>query len=330
VCSQSQHEATVSSTLLACLGEAGEAWSGGSAGTVALEQLPRLCLPGARTGSGERLERARAEAQKGDNFSAVMILTRHPQILDSRPTKNHVRETWATRLSRDPVPSPGPGQRKYLCAGVPKGGYSLGLLGAKTEIPAKEITPMVKHVTLVLLFVMEVCTLGCAQSTTLTRAKAKDIIENSSAFKDPRDLHLRFPDAGQHDCTVTKELLLGAEEGYWVGGSHKKLGYVNDFVFGELTEKGKKYFKDPPSCAILEWEYGPLRWIIPPVIPHSHITHVTGITGDDRNKKVELEWVTDTNELPGDLRQLFPVQEQPLHEDRVDLTLYDDGWRVVN
>jgi hypothetical protein len=33
---------------------------------------------------------------------------------------------------------------------------------------------MVKHVTLVLLFVMEVCTLGCAQSTTLTRAKAKD------------------------------------------------------------------------------------------------------------------------------------------------------------
>ena len=32
---------------------------------------------------------------------------------------------------------------------------------------------MVKHVTLVLLFVMEVCTLGCEQSTALTRAKAK-------------------------------------------------------------------------------------------------------------------------------------------------------------
>ena len=56
--------------------EAGEAWSGGSAGTVALEQLPRLCLPGARTGSGERLERARAEAQKADNFSTGMIPTR--------------------------------------------------------------------------------------------------------------------------------------------------------------------------------------------------------------------------------------------------------------
>src|SRR5450759_3380137 len=27
--------------------------------------------------------------------------------------------------SRDPVPSPGLGQRKYLCAGVPKGGYSV-------------------------------------------------------------------------------------------------------------------------------------------------------------------------------------------------------------
>ena len=44
--------------------EPGEAWSGGSAGTVALEQLPRLCLPGARTSSGERLERARAESSE--------------------------------------------------------------------------------------------------------------------------------------------------------------------------------------------------------------------------------------------------------------------------
>ena len=29
-------------------------------------------------------------------------------------------------------------QRKYLCAGVPKGVYSVGPLGAKTEIPDKE------------------------------------------------------------------------------------------------------------------------------------------------------------------------------------------------
>jgi len=41
---------------------------------------------------------------------------------------------WARR---DRVPSPGPGQRKYLCVGVPKGIYSAGLLGAKTEIPDK-------------------------------------------------------------------------------------------------------------------------------------------------------------------------------------------------
>ena len=75
---------------------------------------------------------------------------------------------------------------------------------------------MVKHVTLVLLFVMEVCTLGCAQSTALTRAKAKDIIENSSAFK-TTSYFLRFPDAGQDSCTATKEVLLGAKEGYWVG-----------------------------------------------------------------------------------------------------------------
>ena len=57
--------------------------------------------------------------------------------------------------------------------------------------------------------------------------------------------------------------------------------------------------------------------------------NITGITGDDRNKKVELEWAPDMNELPGDLRQLLPVQEQ-LHYGSQNLTLYDDGWRVVN
>src|ERR1035441_6489592 len=39
--------------------------------------------------------------------------------------------------SLDSVPSPGPGQRKYLCAGIHQGVYSVGLLGAKTEIPVK-------------------------------------------------------------------------------------------------------------------------------------------------------------------------------------------------
>ena len=43
--------------------------------------------------------------------------------------------------SLDSVPSPGLGQRKYLCAGVPKGAYSVGLLGAKTEIPVQSSFP---------------------------------------------------------------------------------------------------------------------------------------------------------------------------------------------
>jgi hypothetical protein len=193
---------------------------------------------------------------------------------------------------------------------------------------------MVKHVTRVLLLVMEVCTLGCAQSTALTRAKAKDVIENSSAFKNPSpgSYYLRFPDAGQHRCTATKELLLGVEEGYWVGDVHS--GLMTTVVFGELTDKGKKYFETSPICERTTGDfsgqyYGGSRWIIPPTILHGHITNITGITGDDRNKKVELEWVPDMNELPGDLRQLFPVQEQ-LNKSQMNLTLYDDGWRVVN
>ncbi len=36
----------------------------------------------------------------------------------------------------------GPGQRQYLCAGVPKRVYSVGLLGAKTEIPDEFAVPI--------------------------------------------------------------------------------------------------------------------------------------------------------------------------------------------
>jgi hypothetical protein len=202
---------------------------------------------------------------------------------------------------------------------------------------------MVRQVTFVLLFVMEMCTLGCTQSTTLTRAKAKDIIENSSEFKTlaPGSYFLRFPDAGGDRCTATKELLLGTEEGYWFGDVVKyDTLYRHSVWFGELTDKGKKYFEDSPRCLQTGVDsdyqgayqyYGESRWVISPTILHWHITRVTGITGDDRNKKVELEWVPDyMNELPGDLRQLFPVQEQPLRNSHVNLTLYDDGWRVVN
>jgi hypothetical protein len=201
---------------------------------------------------------------------------------------------------------------------------------------------MVKHVTLVLLFVMGVCTLGCAQSTALTRAKAKDIIENSSAFfKDHwtendypgGPYYLRFPDAGQQNCTATKELLLGAEEGYWVGGVWS-VGLAT-VAFGKLTDKGNKYFQSPPICnasgafLISGQGYAGNRWVIPPMTLHGHIAGVTGITGDDLNKKVELWWMPEMNELPGDLRRLFPAEEQRFEEE-MNLTLYDDGWRVVN
>ena len=47
--------------------------------------------------------------------------------------------------SLDSVPSPGPSQRKYLCAGVPKDVYSVGLLGAKTEIPANSVSPLCRR-----------------------------------------------------------------------------------------------------------------------------------------------------------------------------------------
>ena len=69
---------------------------------------------------GERLERARAEAQKGDNFSPVIIFTRVSKKRETRgtrkylirQTKNHVRETWATRPRPGAPANTGFAQRK--------------------------------------------------------------------------------------------------------------------------------------------------------------------------------------------------------------------------
>src|SRR5208337_3150876 len=54
----------------------GEARSGGSARTVALEQLPRVCLSGERSGRNKSVERAKAQDHRADKFPNVMRRTR--------------------------------------------------------------------------------------------------------------------------------------------------------------------------------------------------------------------------------------------------------------
>ena len=77
----------------------GEARSGGSAGTVALEQLSRLCLSGERSGRNKSVGPAKAEDHRADKFPNVM----HPTRPGLEP-----RETRGTRHSRFPADC-GPG-----------------------------------------------------------------------------------------------------------------------------------------------------------------------------------------------------------------------------
>ena len=65
----------------------GEAWSGGSTGAMAVEQLPRIRVPGEGTGPRERMERAEAEVCPTNSFPA---LTLRPGL--------ETRETRGTRL----------------------------------------------------------------------------------------------------------------------------------------------------------------------------------------------------------------------------------------
>jgi len=53
--------------------EIGMAWSGGSAGAMAVEQLPRVRLPGKGTGPSERVGRAETEVSATNRFPAVTL-----------------------------------------------------------------------------------------------------------------------------------------------------------------------------------------------------------------------------------------------------------------
>ena len=65
--------------------ELGMAWSGDSAGAMAVEQLLRVCLRGKRIGPGERVGCAEAEVSATDRFP----LLRLRPGLETRETRAH-------------------------------------------------------------------------------------------------------------------------------------------------------------------------------------------------------------------------------------------------
>ena len=117
---------------------------------------------------------------------------------------------------------------------------------------------------------------------------------------------------------MTKELELGEEKGYWTILHAEHTGRPYGIT---LTDKGKLYFKDF-WCNQNDgaWEFS--------AAVRRHIVQVTGITGNDKDKEVELVWIPDLNGLPIDLRQLFEAPRGTTST--VHMKLYDDGWRIVN
>jgi len=190
---------------------------------------------------------------------------------------------------------------------------------------------MGKAVTAILLLVMIVSISGLAQSKPLTRPKAMAIIEQSAEFQNSFDnSYLRIPTAynpSDRTCGATKELQLGVDRGYWTFDIWSGTGELKRIIF---TGKAKPLFRPElefnPIC-IPEGPNGAWKFF------HAlrrHIVAVTGITGDDQNKNVELLWMPDLNSFPADLRELFPAQAQLSFRSSVDMRLYDDGWRAIH
>jgi len=75
--------------------EIGMAWSGGSAGAMAVEQLPRVRLPGKGTGPSERVGRAETEVSATNRFPVLMLRL----DLETRETRGPRRPTKGRELA---------------------------------------------------------------------------------------------------------------------------------------------------------------------------------------------------------------------------------------
>jgi hypothetical protein len=160
-------------------------------------------------------------------------------------------------------------------------------------------------VLIAVVTVLLVC--GCSSSKSLTRDKAKQLIESDAGFQG-LSVPIRLTDQG---------LQLGIQEGYLT-----KNPYVDVY---DPTAKGLTVFQ----AAAGSLGGTPPQWQVLFVsVPKKRITKINDIEGGDAEttRVVGFEWVADVSSLPTDLQKAF--ENQPAQIMRRTLILYDDGWRV--
>lgn len=147
---------------------------------------------------------------------------------------------------------------------------------------------------------------GCESKTSLSRSKAKHLIETSKGFSTPiSQIALTDDDVKQ-----------GISDGYWHEANALFLG-----TYLELTDKGKQAFKgfEPQAGGVRILD---IRQEVRPLVGD-----VTGIADVSTTEKTaDFTFHPDFSSLPLDLQAIFKNRRATAAQ--ASFKLYDDGWRV--
>ena len=162
------------------------------------------------------------------------------------------------------------------------------------------------------IFLLVFLCIGCSTSKTLTRDKAKDLLQVE--FKqNPKP----GPDTIKLTDAETKELI-----SKHLIENHQYTPTINTL---EILPEGRKYFS---NILVIPngWE------VVTAMNNRGHVVEVTGISDDPENpsgneKIVDFTWTNNWGELPPAIAGVFKNHHPETSKAR--LRLYDDGWRVV-
>jgi hypothetical protein len=147
--------------------------------------------------------------------------------------------------------------------------------------------------------------LGC-HSSTLTRGKAKNVIESSDLYKLQK---------------ARVALTSGEFQNLWRAGYLQ----VRMVMFQQQLEVGPKGKGLIDSGNLWPGGTNPSIVLAAPLKPY--VLDVTGITdGETGSKIVEYKWNWDFSTQPKELQDFF--KNHPVGEEKATLRLYDDGWRA--
>jgi hypothetical protein len=168
---------------------------------------------------------------------------------------------------------------------------------------------------LVIPLVFSLC--GCS-SSALSRGNAKEVIEQSDAYK-PKKIGWALT-KGQADELVRRGYLKWKPD----------IRYTFESTLS-ITPSGRNYFDDANGIVLVS--NGVVNVTREPVvissIPMNRAVEVTGIAdGGDQTKIVSYRWNWNLSNQPNEIRDVMS-QNNPDHVGEAKLRLFDDGWRVA-